>query len=171
MDITTDNQQELFDIVDKNDRVVGQARRWQVHHNKNLIHRSVGICVFNPQGELFMQKRSASKDTDPLTWTISCSGHVLSGDGYEATAHRELQEELGVDTQIKQVGKLLCQAPAETEISMIYTAFHEGPFTLHPGEIEEGTFFTRKELFEYLMNGKVKLSFMGKLALEKIGWL
>lgn len=168
---TTDNQQEIFDVVDKDDHVVGKATRRQVHQNKSLIHRSIGVCVFNSHGELFLQKRSASKDTDPLTWTISCSGHVLSGDDYETTAHRELKEELGVDTAIKQVGKLFCLAPAETEISMIYTAYHEGPFTLHPDEIEEGTFFTRKELFEYLMNGKVRLSFMGKLALEKIGWM
>lgn len=169
--MTTDNQQEIFDVVDKDDHVVGKATRRQVHQNRNLIHRSIGVCVFNSSGELFLQKRSASKDTDPLKWTISCSGHVASEDTYEITAHRELKEELGIETGITEVGKLLCKAPKETEISMIFQAFHDGPFVLNPNEIEEGKFFTQKELFEYLMNGKVRLSFMGKLVLAKIGWM
>ena len=169
--LTTDNQQELFDVVDIDDKVEGKATRRQVHQNRNLIHRSIGVCVFNSSGELFLQKRSASKDSDPLKWTISCSGHVIAGDNYEVTVHRELQEELGIDTEIKQVGKLFCSAPSETEISMIYTAFHEGPFTLHPDEIEEGKFFTQNELNESIKSGKIILSFMGKLVLEKMEWV
>ena len=92
----TDNLKELFDIVDENDKVVGRATRGQVHGNPKLIHRSVGVAVFNSKGELFLQKRTATKDTDPLLWTISCSGHVGRGDAYEKTAVRELEEELGI---------------------------------------------------------------------------
>lgn len=75
---TQDDQKELFDVVDKNDNVIRQATRGEVHNNKYLIHRSIGVAVFNKKGELFLQQRSASKDTDPLFWTISCSGHVSS---------------------------------------------------------------------------------------------
>ena len=35
---TTDNQDEVYDVVDVNDQVVGEAKRWEVHRNKNLIH-------------------------------------------------------------------------------------------------------------------------------------
>lgn len=94
---TTDNQNEIFDIVDKNDNVIGQARREEVRRNKNLIHRSIGVAIFNKKGEMFLQQRSAGKDTDPLKWTISCSGHVLAGENYEETVLRELNEELGLD--------------------------------------------------------------------------
>ena len=72
----SDNQNEIFDVVDENDKVIGQARRGEAHRNKKLIHRSVGVLVFNKKGELFLQQRSATKDTDPLKWTISASGHV-----------------------------------------------------------------------------------------------
>ncbi len=94
---TTDNQNEVFAVVDENDRVVGEATRREVHKDKNLIHRSVGVAVFDAKGELFMQQRSPTKDTEPLKWTISCSGHVDKGEGYEETAVRELSEELGLD--------------------------------------------------------------------------
>ncbi len=167
----TDNQNELFDIVDENDQVIGQARRREVHHNKNLIHRSIGVCVFNSKGEMYLQKRSSTKDTDPGKWTISCSGHVLSGDSYQVTATRELMEELEVDLRIEFVEKYICRSPNETEMSALFKAYSEGPFKLHPQEIEEGKFYTQKELKTLLEKKKIELSFMGKVALEKIGFL
>ena|SRR3989338_1572919 len=166
----TDNQNELFDIVDENDKVIGQATRGEVHRNKNLIHRSIGVCVFNSQGEMYLQKRSSTKDTDPGKWTIACSGHVLSGDSYQVTAVRELKEELGVNLKLEFVTKYLCRASKETEMSVLYKAYSDGPFKLHPQEIEEGKFYTQKELKEASEKKKIELSFMGQVALEKMGW-
>lgn len=190
----TDNQNEPFDIVDENDQVIGQTRREEVHKNKKLIHRSIGVCVFNSKGEIYLQKRSTSKDTDPGKWTISCSGHVSSGvrcqvsgsrqnfldrkisrsshySLYKDTAHRELKEELGVSLRLEFVTKYLCKATNETEMSVLFKAYSNGPFKLHPQEIEEGKFFTQKELKEALRKRKIELSFMGKAALTKIGWI
>ena len=76
MKITSDNQEELFDVVDEKDEIIGLAKRGEVHLNPRLMHRSVGVVVFNKKGEIFLQKRSISKDVDPGKWTISCSGHV-----------------------------------------------------------------------------------------------
>jgi len=75
---TTDNQNEIFDIVNEEDRVIGQTTRGEAHGNPKLMHRSIGVVIFNSKGEIFLQQRSATKDTDPLKWTISCSGHVES---------------------------------------------------------------------------------------------
>ncbi len=168
---TTDNQDELFDIVDKDDQVIGQSTRGKLHRNKNLIHRSIGVCVFNSKGEIYLQKRSNTKDTDPGKWTISCSGHVLSGDSYQVTAARELKEELGVDLQIEFVVKYLCHASNETEMQMLFKAYSEGPFKLHPQEIEEGKFYTQDKLKVAIRRGEIELSFSGKMALKKIGWI
>jgi isopentenyl-diphosphate delta-isomerase type 1 len=191
---TTDNQNEIFDVVDENDNVVGQATRGQAHKDKRLIHRSIGVIVFNHQGEMFLQKRSATKDTDPNKWTIACSGHVLSGESYEETVLRELKEELGIILYkgtpcstargpLEQVAKYICHAPKETEMVMLYKAElpkEVGPlgrsdlpkgFKLHPIEISQGKFFTRKELIESLEKGKIELSFSGRKALEKVGWI
>lgn len=40
---------EIFDVVDSEDMVIGKASRLQVHNN-DLIHRSVHILVFNSTG-------------------------------------------------------------------------------------------------------------------------
>ncbi|MCL4339369.1 NUDIX domain-containing protein [Patescibacteria group bacterium] len=170
---TTDNQNEVFAVVDENDRVVGEATRREVHKDKNLIHRSVGVAVFNSKGELFMQQRSHTKDTEPLKWTISCSGHVDKGDSYEQTAVRELKEELGLDErlEIETVGKFLFRAPYESEMVMLFKTVFEGPFRLHPEEIRQGKFFTQKELIGMLRRGEMELSFIGGKSLEKLGWV
>lgn len=166
----TDDQNEIFDIVDENDQVIGKAKRGEVHGNNKLIHRSVGIIVINAKGEVFLQQRSATKDTDPLKWTISCSGHVNSGDNYENTAHRELVEELGVDLKIIPFTKFIYKGEQETEISKLFEAQSEGPFMLLEKEIKEGKFFTQNDLLRQIKSGQVELSNMGKEALKQFGW-
>ncbi len=66
-------------------------------HARGLRHRAVHVLVFNSRGEIFLQKRSMKKDRQPGVWDSSCSGHVDAGENYEATAVRELREELGLD--------------------------------------------------------------------------
>lgn len=169
---TTDNINELFDIVDENDQVIGQATRADVHRNPKLIHRSVAVAVFNKKRELFLQKRSVTKDTDPLKWTISCSGHVNSGDDYLESALRELKEELGISgVRLTFVSKYLCRAPNETEMSVLYQTTWNNQVKLQHEEIIEGRFFTRKALTDEVKSGQISLSFMGKIALEKLGWI
>lgn len=168
---TTDPQDELFDVVDEQDMVVGSMTRQEAHSGGHRIHRSVNILVFNRQGALFFQKRSATKDTDPSKWTISCSGHVGKGTKYEEAVHRELIEELGVDVAVVPVFKFVCTTEIETEMVMCFEGLHDGPFHLHPTEISEGTFITQKELLLLIKEGKIELSFMAKRILEKYGWL
>lgn len=173
----TDNQNEIFDLVDEEDNVIGKVKRGEANTNKNLIHRSIGVAVFNNKGEMYLQQRSATKDTDPLKWTIACSGHVNSGETYEETVLRELNEELGINKlaisnlQLREVAKYICRAPNETEMVMLYKTQSEGPFKLHSQEIAQGKFFTRKELNKMVQLGKLELSYMGKVALEKLGWI
>ncbi|MEY2408080.1 MAG: hypothetical protein QOF48_750, partial [Verrucomicrobiota bacterium] len=86
---------EIFDVVNERDEVVGRAPRREVHQN-GLRHRAVHVLVFNSRGEVFLQKRSMTKDTFPGAWDSSASGHLDCGEDYDACAIRELREELGV---------------------------------------------------------------------------
>ena len=84
--------EELFDVVDERDNVIGQRTRREVHQT-GLRHRAVHVLVYNAAGNLFLQKRSMLKDCFPGTWDSSASGHLAPGEGYDACALREVEEE------------------------------------------------------------------------------
>jgi isopentenyl-diphosphate delta-isomerase type 1 len=135
--------EEIFDIVNERDEVIGQMPRPQVHR-EGRKHRAVHVLVFNARGELFLQKRSMTKDTFPGAWDSSASGHVDSGEDYDACAVRELREELGLALTAPPARLFKIAACAETgqEFVWVYRLESEGPFVLHPEEIEGGEWFT-----------------------------
>jgi isopentenyl-diphosphate delta-isomerase type 1 len=143
------NPDELFDVVDRDDRVVSQAPRREVHARK-LLHRATHVIVHDAQGRLFLQKRSMSKDTFPGCWDSSCSGHVDAGEDYLIAARRELGEELGWHDASLPLRPLLKLSPcAENgyEVIQIFVMGPvSGPFALHPEEITEGRWATPAEL-------------------------
>lgn len=86
---------EVFDVVDAADRVIGQERRGEIHR-RGLLHRAVHIFWLRPDGQLCLQRRSFAKDNCPGQLSSSCAGHVDAGEAYLTAAVRELGEELGV---------------------------------------------------------------------------
>ena len=144
-------QEDIFDIVDEFDNVIGQKPRSEVHA-QGLKHRAVHVLVFNDGNEIFMQKRSASKDTWPGAWDASCTGHVDTGETYLEAAHRELDEELGwqPDRPLEKLFKLPASKETGWEFVWIYRVQYDGPFQLHPDEIECGDWFSRDHIQEWL---------------------
>ncbi len=142
-------QEDIFDIVDENDQVVGQATRSEAHAKK-LRHRAVHVLIFNDEGEVFLQKRSKNKDTWPGAWDSSCSGHVDQGEDYLTAAHRELDEELGYkpEKELEMLFKLLpCEETGE-EFIHVYRDSGNGPFRLNHDEIEIGEWKPISKLLE-----------------------
>ena len=87
---------EIFDVIDSQDQIIGKATRQQVH-NYELMHRSFYILVLDFSENLFLQKRAMNKDESPGLCDSSAAGHVESGEGYLNCAIRELKEELGLE--------------------------------------------------------------------------
>jgi isopentenyl-diphosphate delta-isomerase type 1 len=134
-------------VVDEQDRVVRQALRRDVHAH-GWLHRAVHVLVFNRAGQVFLQKRSMTKDMSPGLWDSSCSGHLDAGEDYDAAAWRELQEEIGLKLPSPPVRWLRVEACEETgqEFVWVYRVAAEGPFTLCPVEIERGEWLAPDEL-------------------------
>jgi 16S rRNA (adenine1518-N6/adenine1519-N6)-dimethyltransferase len=130
---------EIFDVVNERDEVIGRNTRGEVHR-LGLLHRAVHVLVFNSRGEVFLQKRSLRKDRQPGVWDSSASGHVDSGEAYEACAVRELREEIGLEIRapLQPLFKLAACAETDQEHVWVYRHEAEGPFTLNPEEIDCG---------------------------------
>lgn len=139
--------QELLDVVDENDRVIGVRTRGEIHA-QGLMHRSVHILVFNGKGELFIQKRSMIKDNEPGLWDSSAAGHVDSGEDYLDCAIRELGEELGVTEppSLEPLFRLAASPITGKEHCIVYRCTNEGPFELQPEEIDEGVWISDSEM-------------------------
>jgi isopentenyl-diphosphate delta-isomerase type 1 len=139
--------EEIFDVVNERDEVVGQNTRREVHA-RGLRHRAIHVLVFGADGRIFLQKRSMTKDTFPGRWDSSASGHVDSGEDYDACAVRELREELGLKltSPPRRLFKIVAQAGTGQEFVWVYQMQSDGPFILHPEEIERGAWHTPAEV-------------------------
>jgi isopentenyldiphosphate isomerase len=134
--------EEIFDVVNERDEVVGQNTRREVHA-RGLWHRAVHVLVFNARGEIFLQKRSLKKDIAAGKWDSSSSGHLDTGETYDDCAVREVREEIGLHLPQPPPRLFKVNACRETgwEFCWIYRCASEGPFVLHPDEIETGAWF------------------------------
>jgi isopentenyl-diphosphate delta-isomerase len=143
--------EEIFDIVNERDEVVGQATRSEAHRS-GLLHRAVHVLVFNSKRQIFLQKRSMKKDRQPGKWDSSASGHLDTGEHYDACAVRELREELGWTSvaPLVRMFKLAAGADTDQEHVWVYRCEAEGPFQLHPEEIEEGEWFEPQHVTRWM---------------------
>ena len=143
--------EEIFDVVNIRDEAIGQMSRSEIHR-RGLKHRAVHVLVFNARGELFLQKRSMKKDCFPGAWDSSASGHLNSGEDYDVCAVRESGEEIGLKLNGPPPRLFKIAACPETgqEFVWVYRCASEGPFTLHPEEIERGGWFSPAEIQRWI---------------------
>ena len=165
---TTDDQNEVFDIVDENDVIIGQKTRYECHHDQTIIHRTIGIVIYDVHGRILLQKRSKTKDMEPGKWGISCAGHVGSKQTYEQAALRELKEELGIETELTFVCKILAKQSQETEMASLYTSRSEGPFVLNSREADDLLFIDPSDLKKRVDSHEIELTESAMYVLKKL---
>ncbi|NEB78374.1 NUDIX domain-containing protein [Streptomyces sp. SID14478] len=87
--------EEILDIVDEQDRVIGQAPRGEAYA-RNLRHRCAFILARDPDGKIFTHRRTPTKLVFPGWYDMFVGGVVGAGESYDEAALREAEEELGV---------------------------------------------------------------------------
>lgn len=143
--------EEIVQIVDEHDQEIGAMARGLMREQR-LIHRACYILVFNAAGELFVQKRTMSKDIYPGYWDVAAGGVVLAGESYEKSAERELAEELGVSGVTMDFLFDQYYEDADNRVwGRVFSCIHEGPFTLQAEEVEYGRFMPPETALEYSM--------------------
>ena len=143
--------EEIFDIVNERDEVVGQNTRREVHA-RGLWHRAVHMLVFNSRGEIFLQKRSMKRTSPPANgirrrpaiWTAA---RITTRARCARCARR-----LGLEIKLPLQKLFKIDARKETgwEFCWIYRCESEGPFVLHPDEIETGAWFAPEAVTKWV---------------------
>jgi isopentenyldiphosphate isomerase len=138
---------ELLQLVDRRGRPAGSAPRRVCHGDPSLIQAVVHLYLFDAQGRLYLQKRSASKDTYPGCWDASVGGHLAPGESPEQALAREAREELSLEPSGAQpLGHYLLRDSYESEYVFAYRAEGDSRPRPNPEEIEEGGFFALEEI-------------------------
>ena len=156
----TDNQQEIFPLVDEEGRVVGKATRGECHSGSHLLHPVVHLHVFNPQGDVYLQKRPEWKDIQPGKWDTAVGGHIDDGETPHEALCREVREELGItDFTPEFMGKYVFESKCERELVYVHRTVYEGQIQPSKDELDGGRFWTIKEIREAMGKGRLTPNF------------
>jgi len=132
------DNEELLEVVNENGEVIRTIPRSRLHGDPSLLHRVVHVLVFDPSGDLFLQKRSLKKDVAAGKWDTSVGGHVGSGETLEEAVRREMEEELGIeDGNLASLYSYIHSNSYESELVYTYSCVYDGKIRFQQDEIDE----------------------------------
>jgi isopentenyl-diphosphate delta-isomerase len=149
--IVSSEAEELI-LVDADDNEIGFGSKAECHDGSGILHRAFSVFLFNPAGELLLQKRAASKRLWPGYWSNSCCSHPRRGESMQTATERRLEDELNVGAAaLEYVYKFAYQADfgdlgAEHELCHVYLGRIDGLPTANEHEIEALRFVSGEAL-------------------------
>lgn len=152
---------ELFDIIDENDHIIGQELR-SIVHQRGLWHRGAHVILFTHDDKLLVQQRARNKSQSPLALDCSVSEHIIAGENYMQAATRGLSEELGLtDIELTPLLKFkMNYGPNDNEISMVFKGIVSPQQVIFDTiEIERVDYFTLTELQSIMQKKQVIISY------------
>ncbi|WP_165044615.1 NUDIX domain-containing protein [Dysgonomonas sp. ZJ709] len=160
--------EEIFPLVDEAGNVIGQAPRSVCHNGSKVLHPVIHLHIFNSEGKLFLQKRSAKKDVQPNRWDSSVAGHIDLNETSEVAAVREAWEELGLkNLEPHFITKYIIETDIERELSYCFYTIYDGDFNIDNDEVSDGRFWTideiRSQLGKNIFTTNFELDFNGFL--------
>ena len=145
-----DPGEEIVDLVDESNQVIGKASRREVRA-RNLLHRGVGILCTNSAGLVYVHRRTSTKDIFPGMYDMFVGGVVASGESAADAARREILEELGIDgPEPRHLFNHLYLGPRNRTWVAVYEVEWDGPIRHQESEVEWGAFLSFPELAEKL---------------------
>lgn len=149
----SDNLGELFPIVDTEGRVIGSATRGECHSGSRLLHPVVHLHIFNPAGELYLQRRPHWKDIQPGKWDTAVGGHVDYGEEVANALRREACEEVSlVDFEPQFIGRYVFESDRERELVHVFKTV-VGCSLMPSDELDGGRFWHLAEIVSNLDSG------------------
>lgn len=139
------DKEEIVDIVDGNNNVIGSERR-RIAHERGLLHRASHVFIFNSSGELLIQRRSHEKSICPGKLDFSAAEHLEQGESYLDGAVRGVTEELSIKAELEELRGPRRQTSfhpnglVDNEFVSLFRGYHDGPVSFDREEVEEVMF-------------------------------
>ncbi len=137
---------ELIALYDEHGNPCGVAPRSRMRA-QNLRHAATAVIVRNSLGQVYVHRRTATKDVYPGRRDFAAGGVIAAGEDPDAAAVRELAEELGVTgvplTPLRQG----YYADAHTTFhGFCYLTVWDGAIRWQPEEVASGEWLSPVEL-------------------------
>ena len=130
-------------------------------------HLVVGAAVFNSEGKLLIQKRSAEKDDRPNLWDITVGGSGIQGENSRTAIEREIREELGIiiDMTGKRPALTLNFSPGFYDFYIIREDIDLAKLAFQKEEVCDAKYATEEEVLELLRNEEFSPNFLNFIGL------
>lgn len=144
---------EALILVDSRDRVTGYDSKINTHSGDGKLHRAFSVFLFDGPDWVLLQQRAPGKPLWPGFWANSCCSHPRRGESCDDAAHRRLQDELGVTTELEQLYTFEYRARykdlgTEHELCAVYVGQYprNAPLRINAEEIASWGWFSRAEI-------------------------
>ena len=133
-------KEENVILVNPNDEQIGLMPKMEAHE-KAVLHRAFSVFVLNEKNEIMLQQRASHKYHSPLLWTNTCCSHQRDGETNLQAGNRRLQEEMGFETELKELFHFIYKAPfdnglTEHELDHVMIGYYNGEPKINPEEVE-----------------------------------
>ncbi|MFA5381723.1 MAG: isopentenyl-diphosphate Delta-isomerase [Candidatus Micrarchaeia archaeon] len=156
-------------LVDKNNNEIGEEEK-QKAHLEGKLHRAFSILVFNSKKELLIHKRESSKYHSGGLWTNTVCSHPKPKEKIEDAVHRRLKEEMGFDTELKEIGQFIYKTKikdlTEHELDYVFLGFSDKKPNPDPKEIEDYMYLSLEDLKKDMKINPNKYTFWFKIIIK-----
>lgn len=164
--------EEQVVLVDREDKILGLLGKTEAHE-KGLLHRAISVIVFNEKKELLIQQRADEKYHWSGIWSNSACTHPRAEESYKAAAERRLFEELGFQTELKEVFDFIYKAKdeesglTEHELDHVFVGEYNGEIPFNKAEVKAVRWISAAQLFMEMEEDQDKFSFWFKIILKE----
>lgn len=140
-------KEEWFPLVNEMGETIGKATRKECHSGSKQLHPVIHLHIFNDAGELYLQKRSMTKDIQPGKWDTAVGGHIDYGETVEEALRREVREELGIAAFTPQfITRYVFESAIEKELVNTFRTIYNGEIKPDTEELDGGRFWSLEEI-------------------------
>lgn len=162
--------EEKVILVNESDEQIGLMEKIEAHE-KALLHRAFSVFVYNDKNEIMIQQRAHSKYHSPGLWANTCCSHQREGESNVDAGKRRLMEEMGFQTDLKEITSFIYKAPfdngrSEHEYDYILTGHFNDEPKINPDEVADWKWMSVEEIKKDMANQPEKYTAWFKIIFD-----
>jgi isopentenyl-diphosphate delta-isomerase len=159
-------------LVDESDQEIGSEEKLEAHRQGKL-HRAFSIFVFNPEGQVLLQKRSTKKYHSDGLWTNTCCSHPRPGEPMEKEIQRKLEQEMGFECDLQWIFNFTYKVEfqnqlIEHEIDHVFIGRYDGSPKPNPEEVDDWKWMDLEALINDLKTNPETYSYWLKMCIDQV---